>query len=62
MKIGNFGDQYKGLRCQNVKGNGAKQLICSIDKKPCPYQHFCTKKRIFENVNTYVSCVKRTQK
>ena len=62
MRIGKFGDKYKGVKCKNAKGNGASQLICSVTKQACPYQHFCTKKRIFENVGNYISCSKREDK
>ena len=62
MRIGRFGDQYKGLKCEKARGNGAGQLTCSITKKACPYQHYCTKKRVFENVGDYINCVKRSQR
>ena len=62
MRIGKFGDKYKGMSCEKARGNGASQLFCSVDKKACPFQHFCTKKRIFENVGDYIKCSKRTQK
>ena len=59
MKTGTFGNKYKGIMCKNASGNGARQLYCKIDNRPCPYQHFCTNKRIYENVPKFTSCSKQ---
>ncbi len=48
--------KVEGRKCQNNIGNGAGYMKCSLSKKTCPYQRFCTHKKIFECTASEKEC------
>lgn len=50
--VGRIKNKPKALECANSSGNGAGKFVCDFTNQICPYQRWCTVKKLFEIKDT----------